>query len=148
MHGDCVTILSRNVLKNATWCRFYFVLRIQVTRSVLSIFFASHMMKILAVIIVFQISVALAVSPLVDLSYTAYRGVPLANGVTQWLGMRYASPPLGELRFRAPIDPSSNNTVQQADAVCLSLRGSRLYSNSSSAWICLSGYWSGFPDSR
>ncbi|MCJ1359972.1 MAG: hypothetical protein MMC33_009975 [Icmadophila ericetorum] len=31
-----------------------------------------------------------------------YQGVDLGNGVTQWLGMRYAAAPVGDLRFAAP----------------------------------------------
>ena len=46
-----------------------------------------------------------AVSEVVDLSYASYRGTALSNGVTQWLGMRFAAPPLGHLRFAAPEDP-------------------------------------------
>lgn len=32
-----------------------------------------------------------AVDSLVDVNYTRYQGTPLQNGVTQWLGMRYAA---------------------------------------------------------
>ncbi|KAI9701312.1 MAG: hypothetical protein M1820_006534 [Bogoriella megaspora] len=70
---------------------------------------------------------ASAVDPLVDLSYSKYQGVDLGNNVTQWLGkylggIRYAAPPLGNLRFEAPQDPPSSYSVQPADkygAVCL-----------------------------
>ena len=58
-----------------------------------------------------------AVDPLVDLGYSKYLGIALPNGVTQWLGMRFAAAPLGELRFRAPVDPIKNATVQIADQV-------------------------------
>lgn len=60
---------------------------------------------------------------MVDLGYTSYRGVALTNGITQWLGMRYAAPPLGDMRFRAPLEPLSNKAVIDADtygAFCLS----------------------------
>jgi carboxylesterase type B len=56
----------------------------------------------------------------VDLGYSKYQGADAANGVSQWLGIRYAAPPLGKLRFRAPEDPVSNNTLQVADTVCRS----------------------------
>jgi carboxylesterase type B len=56
-------------------------------------------------------------SPIVDLGYTKYQGVPLANGITQWLGMRYAAPPVGNLRFRAPQDPIVDLTLRQANQV-------------------------------
>ncbi|RSL71558.1 hypothetical protein CEP54_001360 [Fusarium duplospermum] len=55
-----------------------------------------------------------AVDPVVDLQYSKYKGKELGNGVTQWLGMRYASPPLKDLRFKPPKDPLSTRTVQDA----------------------------------
>ncbi|CAG8891934.1 unnamed protein product [Penicillium egyptiacum] len=38
--------------------------------------------------------------PVVDLGYSQYRGMSLSNGVDQFLGIRYAKAPLGNLRFR------------------------------------------------
>ncbi|KAH7143732.1 Alpha/Beta hydrolase protein [Dactylonectria macrodidyma] len=61
------------------------------------------------------LSSANAVNPTVDLGYSKYRGKTYSNGVTQWLGMRYAAPPLGDLRFSAPQDPIQNDTVQDAN---------------------------------
>jgi hypothetical protein len=58
-----------------------------------------------------------AVKPLVDVSYSKYQGVSLDNGVTQWLGVRYAAPPVGDLRFAAPCDPVKNKTTIMADTV-------------------------------
>jgi len=58
-----------------------------------------------------------AVEPLVSLKYASYRGVPLANGITQWLGIRYAAAPLGPLRFAAPQDPPLFDDIQPADKV-------------------------------
>ncbi|GFF73449.1 lipase 1 [Aspergillus lentulus] len=52
--------------------------------------------------------------PVVDLGYSRYQGVRLAAGVDQYLGMRYAAPPLGNLRFRAPREPAHNSTLQDA----------------------------------
>ncbi|OAA67923.1 carboxylesterase [Niveomyces insectorum RCEF 264] len=64
-----------------------------------------------------------AVDPLVDLGYTQLQGTALPDaGVTQWLGVRYAAAPLGDLRFAAPIDPPSTSDVQDAtqfQAICL-----------------------------
>lgn len=60
---------------------------------------------------------ACAVQPLVDLGYSRFLGSALPNGVSQWLGMRYAAPPLGNLRFRAPQDPPLNRSIQIADQV-------------------------------
>lgn len=59
-----------------------------------------------------------AVKPTVDIGYSKYVGTPLANGLTQWLGVRYAAPPVDALRWMAPADPVKNETVQQADKVC------------------------------
>ncbi|ROV99811.1 hypothetical protein VSDG_02957 [Cytospora chrysosperma] len=53
----------------------------------------------------------------VDLGYATYRGVRLAEeSVDQYLGMRYAAPPLGDLRFRAPQDPISESGIQNASS--------------------------------
>ncbi|KAK5654972.1 hypothetical protein OQA88_6730 [Cercophora sp. LCS_1] len=43
--------------------------------------------------------------PRVDLNYTTYEGIALQNGVSAFLGMRYAAPPVGDLRWRAPVEP-------------------------------------------
>ncbi|KAJ8061340.1 hypothetical protein OCU04_010403 [Sclerotinia nivalis] len=59
---------------------------------------------------------------IVDLGYAQYRGTLLSSGITQYLGMRYASPPLGDLRFRAPRPPQRTSGVQNAQTfgpICL-----------------------------
>ena len=61
-------------------------------------------------------------NPLVDLGYAKYAGHQLSNTSTQWLGMRYAAPPLGALRFRPPVDPPITRRVQDASKfgnICL-----------------------------
>ncbi|KAK1976539.1 carboxylesterase [Colletotrichum cereale] len=55
-----------------------------------------------------------AVDPFVDLGYTTLQGVAEPGGATRWLGVRYAAPPLGQLRFAAPEDPPS--TTEMVDA--------------------------------
>lgn len=55
--------------------------------------------------------------PVVHLGYSKYQGVSLENGISQWLGIRYAAPPVGDLRFRAPQDPIKNTELQTADKV-------------------------------
>lgn len=52
---------------------------------------------------------SLCVDTLVDLGYTKVQGAAQQNGVTQWLGVRFAAPPVGDLRFAAPVDPPSTN---------------------------------------
>ncbi|KAK7461934.1 hypothetical protein VKT23_008365 [Stygiomarasmius scandens] len=59
-------------------------------------------------------------SPLiVDLGYASYQGsFDSSTNVTNFFGVRYATPPLGEsceLRFRAPQPPANVSGVQQAD---------------------------------
>lgn len=56
-------------------------------------------------------------SPVIDLGYAKYRGVRLDAGVDQFLGMRFAQAPLGNLRFRAPQDPTQEKDIQDASQV-------------------------------
>ncbi|TVY62708.1 Lipase [Lachnellula suecica] len=51
----------------------------------------------------------------VDLGYSKYQGQNENNGVSHWWGIRYAAPPVGDLRFRAPQDPAVDTTLQQAN---------------------------------
>ncbi|KAF5336306.1 hypothetical protein D9758_014477 [Tetrapyrgos nigripes] len=55
-------------------------------------------------------------APIVDLGYASYQGSfdPSTN-VTNFLGVRYAAAPLGDLRFRAPQSPANVPGVQQAN---------------------------------
>ncbi|ATY63881.1 type B [Cordyceps militaris] len=54
-------------------------------------------------------------APLVRLDYATYRGTRVAGGaVDQFLGVRFARPPLGDLRWRAPQEPSFEDKVQDA----------------------------------
>lgn len=55
--------------------------------------------------------------PIVDLGYAKYEGTFLDVGVNQFLGMRYAAPPLGDLRWREPEDPVHKDGVQPAKEV-------------------------------
>lgn len=68
--------------------------------------------------ICFLLSLASA-STVVDLGYARYEGRTLSTGVTQWLGMRFAAPPVGDLRFAAPHDPLPVEGIQQATEVCI-----------------------------
>lgn len=65
-----------------------------------------------------------AVDASVSLDYSTYVGTPQAGGtgVTQWLGIRYAAPPLGSLRFARPQDPPFVRDPQPADAVSFCCR--------------------------
>ena len=58
-------------------------------------------------------------SPIVDLGYSRYQGTHLSTMVDQYLGISYAAPPLGDLRWRAPAEPLPNSTLQDATKVRL-----------------------------
>jgi carboxylesterase type B len=51
---------------------------------------------------------------LIKLDYAEYNGLAHSNGVSAWLGMRYAAPPLRDLRFRAPADPVVESGIVEA----------------------------------
>ncbi|KAJ6463178.1 Alpha/Beta hydrolase protein [Mycena vulgaris] len=54
-------------------------------------------------------------APIVDLGYAQYQGtVNTANNISNFLGIRYAAGPLGDLRFRAPQPPANVTGVQLA----------------------------------
>lgn len=71
------------------------------------------------VFVLFLLSLAYAQSPVVNLGYSSYEGRSLSNGISQWLGMRFASPPVGWARFAAPQDPPVQEGVQRATSVCV-----------------------------
>lgn len=62
-------------------------------------------------------SSSLPKSAIVDLGYSRYQGVSLHYGVDEYLGMRYAKPPMNELRFRAPEDPEHSDNLLDASSV-------------------------------
>ncbi len=57
--------------------------------------------------------------PEIDLGYTKIQGLSYPNGIGQWLGVRYAQPPLGNLRFAEPQNVTANSTTQMATQVGL-----------------------------
>ncbi|KAK7421898.1 hypothetical protein QQX98_001892 [Neonectria punicea] len=52
--------------------------------------------------------------PVVDLGYSRYQGKYLEHNVSQFLGIRYAQSPTGDLRWRAPVDPKKTKHIQSA----------------------------------
>ncbi|KAJ5902404.1 hypothetical protein N7495_002932 [Penicillium taxi] len=61
------------------------------------------------------LTLACADSLVVNLGYASYQGHSTDNEISQWLGLRYAAPPVGNLRFAAPQDPPVVTGVQQAN---------------------------------
>ena len=55
--------------------------------------------------------------PIVDLGYAKYQGTTFPGGIRQFVGMRYAAPPVGELRFAAPQDPLTEKRIIKANKV-------------------------------
>ncbi|KAJ7690782.1 Carboxylesterase [Mycena olivaceomarginata] len=56
-------------------------------------------------------------TPIIDLGYAQYQGaVDTLSNITQFLGIRYAAPPIGDLRFRAPHAPVKTAELQLATA--------------------------------
>jgi hypothetical protein len=56
--------------------------------------------------------------PVVDLGYSMYQGIT-QNGINKWLGIRFAAPPTGNFRWRAPALPLGTTGVQLATTVSL-----------------------------
>jgi hypothetical protein len=57
------------------------------------------------------------VSTTIDLGYVEYQGTKLANGINQYVGMRYAAPPVGDNRWRAPAGVPPEFGIQSATKV-------------------------------
>ncbi|KAJ7800925.1 Alpha/Beta hydrolase protein, partial [Mycena olivaceomarginata] len=55
------------------------------------------------------------VTPIVDLGYAQYQGAANTdNNIAHFFGIRFAAPPIGDLRFRAPQPPANISGVQFA----------------------------------
>lgn len=60
-----------------------------------------------------------ALNPQINLGYATYEGTSLSNGVNQFLGMRYAAPPLKENRFKRAVAPLEETGIVMAKEVCM-----------------------------
>ncbi|KAK8061332.1 hypothetical protein PG994_007698 [Apiospora phragmitis] len=61
------------------------------------------------------VSCTLGVQDIVRTNCGVYNGQSSAkDGITRWLGMRYAAPPVGNLRFEPPQDPQCVDRIQEA----------------------------------
>lgn len=99
--------------------------------------------------------------PVVDLGYELYRAtefnvsmhndrfhaliyftdlslVKQTRGYYNFSNIRYASPPLGDLRFRAPVLPATNRSVIQDGSV------TRICPQATPSWLVEAGVWA-FP---
>ena len=61
------------------------------------------------------LSMDAASSSIVTTTEGQYQGIPLQNGVTQWLGLRYGAAPVGDLRFAAPQPAPTHEGVIAAN---------------------------------
>lgn len=84
--------------------------------------FAPTMVHLLSVGTLALLSAAVALPatkrwapPVVDLGYASYQGVyNETTNIQSFQGIRYAAPPIGDLRWRAPQPPSSMQGLQDA----------------------------------
>ena len=81
--------------------------------------------------------------PIVDLGYTRHQAIALnqSNGIYNFSNIRYAQPPVGKLRFAAPLAPTGKNTTVENGAtlsrVCPSVAPAWEYigENFTIAWV-------------
>lgn len=55
--------------------------------------------------------------PSVDLGYSRYQGNVLESNIHEYLGIRYAKAPTGDLRWKAPEEPESTSGTLKAQEV-------------------------------
>lgn len=64
-----------------------------------------------------SVSCVSALSSKISLDYATYQGTAGFDGITRFLGMQYAAPPVGDLRWKAPQDPAQTTAGQSAAKV-------------------------------
>lgn len=60
----------------------------------------------------FALSLPAAPSPVVDLGYAQYSGKQTYPNAIAYLGIPYAEPPIGDLRFRAPVPLNTTRVTE------------------------------------
>ncbi|KAF7312047.1 Carboxylic ester hydrolase [Mycena indigotica] len=76
-------------------------------------------MRLLTVIVATLLSVGQQVFASLDVTIATgtFRGVTTTNGTEKWLGLRFAQPPIGSLRFKAPVPVTKTVTgIQNASS--------------------------------
>lgn len=73
--------------------------------------------------------------PFVDLGYAEYEGNVLDSDIHEYLGIRFAKAPSGDLRWRAPVKPDSMTKPQKAQEVCIYI--SPINTHSRSHLLCI-----------
>jgi carboxylesterase type B len=78
----------------------------------------ANLLAVLQVLLALEASsspAATVSAPIVNLGYAQYQGsIDTTTNTTSFLGIRYAAPPVGDLRWAAPQPPSAVSGVQQA----------------------------------
>lgn len=95
---------------------FYKITRIPAPISLSHLISLLFTMIYLAAILFFFRLIS-AVDLTVDLNYLKIQGINPGNGVSQWLGIPYASAPLGQYRWKAPVDYPKDYQLYRANAV-------------------------------
>ncbi|RKF63726.1 Carboxylesterase patB [Erysiphe neolycopersici] len=70
------------------------------------------------------------INPIVDLQYTLHQGTFIeSRKYYSFSNIRYAAPPVGELRFSPPVAPASNRTLNHGQNASVCAQGSPFWGN-------------------
>ncbi|KAI6250662.1 Carboxylesterase [Erysiphe necator] len=69
-------------------------------------------------------------NPIVDLQYTLHQGTLVESGkYYSFSNIRYAAPPIGNLRFAPPVAPAINRTLNNGEKAAVCAQGSPFWGN-------------------